>query len=248
MTQPRKTDKFRIWRWPILSLVLGVALIPALAIPVVQGWRAIESSSAPSCSGGTASDCVTTVEAELAEGDGEYHRRQLFPIWSVNAGGSRLDGFEVSGPASDRLHTWDRVPVTARMWHGQVIALRESSDGNEVRTTYAGWRGVGRAWAGLTFGIFMITSLILRGLGRGRDDGWLSTSAERDVTSDSVNWLRYWIAATPFFCALGTMVGVRFTDSLAWTVLWSVGGLALGVFLAARSRATGKGKLLKPEG
>lgn len=247
MTQPGRTDRFRIWRWPILSLVLGVALIPALAIPVAHGWRAIESSRAASCGAGATPDCVSTVEAELAEGDGEYHRRHLFPIWSVNAGGSKLDGFEVSGPASDKLHKWEYGPVTARMWRGQVLSVRGPSV-DEVRTTYAGWRGVGRAWAGLTFGIFMIYSLISLGLRRGREDGWLSTNAEREVAPDSINSLRHWIAATPFSSALGTMVGVRFTDSLSATILFSACGLAFGVALAVRSRVTGTGRRVKPVG
>lgn len=248
MTRRMIPDQYRIWRWPILSLVLGVALLPLLAVPVVKSWRAVEASRAPSCSSHATHDCVTRVEGDLEEGDGRNHRRQMFPIWSLTVGGSRIDSFEVSGPTSDQLQTWERAPVTARMWHGEVISLRPSSGGGYARTTYAGWRGMGRDWAGLAFGVFIITSMIVRALARRGEHGWMSTTSDGDIPAASVNWWLYWIAAAPALSALGTMLGVRFTDSQPATILLSALGLALGVFLAVRSRATGKGEHVRSGG
>ena len=110
MKPPRIPDQLRIWRWPWLSILFGVAILAFLLAAASDAVTAIRVQHAISadryCNGGT--DCVVRVRGLLDQRDSGLRRNDTTPTWFLR-GATFYDSFDVSHAVSDDLEAYVEV-------------------------------------------------------------------------------------------------------------------------------------------
>ena len=182
--------RWKIWRWPALSMLLGIGMLAMIPVYAGDGIAAIRDQQAIErgyfCR--TGDGCIRRIEGTLHQlDDGGGLKRNTTPTWSLRTSHAGTRVFDLGYGVSDGLARYEGHQVVALV--GSSTRALEVSDGTQFETLNSGWRAF---WESVTYAVWMLglgTLVIDRSLGaRGLGKSWFSTLPWREGSNQTKLW------------------------------------------------------------